>query len=1122
VTIWSCGLHCRHSTLKVLFSAARIFFSPSRYKSLSAVSIPPESDQNFLGVYRMRRTLAVFVCLLVSAVVSNAQTETATLSGRVTDASGSVVVGGDIQVTNIATNISASTQTNESGLFMFPSLQPGSYRLSIRAKGFREIVKTGIVLNVQDRVAENLSMQVGSVDERVTVTADQLNINTTDATVSTVVDRQFAENLPMNGRSFQTLIYLTPGVVATAVNSSDGGQFSVNGQRPSSNYWMLDGVSANIGISATPSPGNGLGGALGSFSALGGTNSLVSVDAMEEFRIQTSTYAPEFGRTPGGQISILTRSGSNQFHGTAFDYLRNNVFDANNWFADFASQPKPEERQNDFGGTFSGPILKDRTFFFFSYEGLRLRLPQVALDTVPDLAARQTAVSAMQSYLNAFPFDPKQPDLGNGTAQYDASYSNAASLDAYSLRVDQKLNNAWNLFGRYNYSPSQITDRGAGGSPLSAVTPIHITTQTVTIGTTWIVSPTATNDLRFNYSRTNASSTTFLDDFGGATPLPGLPFPTPYTAQDSFLAVGLFALKGGNTLTVGRGQQSLQRQLNFVDGLSLQKGTHSLKFGVDFRRLSPEVDPRLYWQVAIFSDMPSAETGSPLLSEVIPSVSSTFLFRNLGVYAQDTWRLTSRLTATYGLRWDVDYAPTSLNGPNLPAVTGYDLNNLSNLALAPNGTPPFHTTFGNVAPRMGLAYQLSQNQKWQTVLRGGFGIFYDLASSEVGNLILSGYPFTASKVIFGGTFPLSDADAAPPVISPVNLASETLSAVDPHLRLPYALQWNVALEQALGRQQSISASYIGASGRRLLQTSYIFSPNPELSAAQLVGNTAESSYNALQIQFQRRLSRGLQVLSSYTWAHSIDDGSAGSALLGSNTFVPAVGARANRGPSDFDVRNAFSAGVTYNIPAPHGNPFTNAVLRGWSLDNFVIASSAPPTDISYSSLGFGGLFNSVADVRPDIVPGQPLYLRRTQCLAVLGPPCAGGKGFNPAAFAPPPVDPTTGNPLRQGTLGRNALRGFGAAQWDFAVHRDFPIHESVKLQFRAEMFNVLNHPNFGQPDGDLGSPQALSPQFGQSQFMLGQSLSGAQFAGTAGAGSFSPLYQIGGPRSVQFALKLIF
>ena len=1053
------------------------------------------------------------------------QSPNASLSGVVLDPDKRSIADAEILVVNDYTRVQYEAKTNVEGFFAVSNLPPGQYRIQVSKTGFKAIIKPDIILNVQDALAITFTLPLGASSVVVTVEGGAPMINTTDASVSTVVDRQFAENLPLNGRSFQTLIYLTPGVVPTPTNPSDGGQFSVNGQRPSSNYWMVDGVSANIGVSATPAPGNGLGGALGSFSAMGGTNSLVSVDAMQEFRIQTSTYAPEFGRTPGGQISIVTRSGTNNFHGTAFEYLRNDVFDANNWFANYAGLPKPEERQNDFGGTFSGKILKDRTFFFFSYEGLRLRLPQVALDTVPNLTARQNAIAAMQPFLKAFPLDPKQPDLGNGVAQFDASFSNSATLDAYSLRLDHRWNDHWALFGRYNYSPSEVDARGASGSPLSVVTPTRITTQTATIGLTWAPVPTISNDFRFNYSQSSSGSHSYLDGFGGATPLTALPFPTSFSSANSFLALGIFALSGGNILTDGRLQQSRQRQFNLVDGFTAQVGRHALKFGVDFRRLSPEDDPRVYWQTAIFINLPSAESGSPLLSQVTSSVPVTFLFRNLGVYAQDTWRVTNRLTLTYGLRWDVDFAPTTLSGPGFSAVTGYSRTDLSQLSLAPAGTSTFSTTFGNFAPRVGAAYQLSQSRKWPTVLRGGFGVFYDLASSEAGNLLASaGYPFSDVKANFGGAFPLNSPASDPPAITAASLANccGALSAFDPHLQLPYSLEWNVALEQGLGNQQSISTSYIGASGRRLLQTSHVFSPTPRLFAADLLGNTATSDYNALQVQYQRRLTSGLQVLASYTFSHSIDDGSAGSNSLLSNTFVPGQPAALNRGDSDFDVRHSFSAGVTYALPSISARRMQKAIFGGWSLESFVIAFSAPPVNLSYSEFGLGSFLNAQTSVRPDVVPGEPRYLYGSQCIAVLGPPCAGGKGLNPAAFTSPPVDPTTGDPLRQGNLGRNVLRGFGATQWDFAVHREFPLRDQIKLQFRAELFNVLNHPNFAPPVSDLESPQAINPQFGQSQATLGQGLGGAGFAGSTGNGSFSPLYQIGGPRSVQFALKLSF
>jgi hypothetical protein len=1073
----------------------------------------------------VRITLATLL-LIVVCFSAFAQSPTGSIGGIVFDPDAKVIAGAEIIIVNDLTRAQYETKTNSEGIYAAQNLPPGPYRVQVSKVGFKTLIKPDIILNVQDAITLNFTLPVGAESISVTVEGGAPVVNTTDAAVSTVVDRQFAENLPLNGRSFQTLIDLTPGVVVTPVNQFDGGQFSVNGQRPSSNYWTVDGVSANFGLSATSVPGNGLSGSLGSFSALGGTNSLVSVDALQEFRIQTSSYAPEFGRTPGAQISIVTRSGANDFHGTAFEYLRNDIFDANDWFANYAGLRKPRERQNDFGGTFSGPIAKNRTFFFFSYEGLRLRLPAVALDTVPDANARTNAVASMQPYLNAFPLDPNQPDLGNGIAQYNASYSNAASLDAYSLRIDHRITKAFTVFGRYNYSPSELLDRGANGAPLSVVTPTQIKTQTATVALGWFVSPTAGNDFRFNYSRVDASSSSHLDAFGGATPLSNLPFPDSFNASNSFLAVGFFALTGsGKILSTGRIQSSLQRQVNLVDGFSVQKGGHTLKFGADFRRLSPSYDPRLYWQVAFFLDMPSAINGTPAFSQVTSTKSSSFLFHNLGIYVQDTWRVHPRLSLTYGLRWDVDFAPTSSNGPNLSAVTGFDLSNLAALALAPAGTQPFRTDFKNVAPRVGAAYQLSDVAGWQTVVRGGFGVFYDLATSEFGSLVASsGYPFSAVKTNFGGTFPLAPAAAAPPDITAAGLANccSALTAFDPHLRLPYTLEWNVALEQGLGNQQSLSASYVGASGRRLLQSAYVLSPNPNFYAADLVSNTAGSNYQALQTQFQRRLSRGLQVLASYTLSHSIDDGSSGSRSFSSNQYVPALGSKANRGPSDFDIRHSFSTGITYEFPAPKINRFANAVIRGWSTQNLVIAFSAPPVDVSYSQIGNGTLFGSGAAIRPDLVEGQPLYLYGSQCIAVLGPPCAGGKGFNPAAFAPPPLDPLSGNPLRQGDIGRNALRGFGAVQWDFAVHRDFALSDRMMVQFRGELFNVLNHPNFGPQVGDLQDPQALNPQFGQSQATLGQTLSGAGSAGNGGNGSFNPLYQIGGPRSIQLALKFRF
>lgn len=1073
---------------------------------------------------------AMLLSILFFAVVpALAQSELATVFGRVTDPSGAVIGGAEVEVRNIDTGISVTSATNADGLYIVPSLHPGDYVISVHKSGFRSVSATGLELNVQDNVARNFSLQVGSAAESVTVSAEAQKIDTTDATISTVIDRNFAENLPMNGRSFQTLIELVPGVVVVPSNGSDPGQFSANGQRSAANYWTIDGVSANVGVPALFTQGNGMGGSIPGLSIQGGTNSLVSVDAMQEFRVQTSTYAPEFGRTPGAQISIVTRAGTNQFHGALFDYLRNDAFDANDWFANHDGLPKPKERQNDFGGVLGGPILKDRTFFFFSYEGLRLRLPEVVESLVPDASftpggtsnSRQNAAAAVQPFLNAFPLpnrtspeilvscnpatDPSCPSSGQkptGSAAFNASFSNSSALDAYSLRIDHRIAEKVTTFARYSYAPSELNLRGSVGA-LSQFAPAILDSQTATAGVSITISPQTVNDFRFNYSRTAGRSDGRLDDFGGAVPLTTLPFPGSFS-ETGTLAYGISSLNNG--FEVGPIGRNTQKQVNITDALTVQHTSHTLKIGVDFRRLSPSFAFPTYQQQVRFLNVASAAAGDLFFSVVSADRPGTLILHNLGTFAQDTWRVRPRLTLTYGARWDIDFSPAAGNGISLNAVTGFDLNDLSQLALAPEGTPAFRTTYGNIAPRIGVAYEISQSPGKQTVLRGGFGTFYDLATSELGNsLHEADYPFGSLRGAFGGTFPLSASAGTPFPITRSELPSSELFAFDPRLKLPYTLQWDIALEQAVGAQQSVSVSYAGAAGRQLMQSGLVSRPNANFGSVQIVTNAATSDYDALQVQFQRHLSAGFQALASYTWAHSIDTASAGSVFGNqANALLPA-NPKANRGPSDFDVRNAFSAGLTYTIPTAHLTRFITVLLRDWSLQNIVQVRSATPVDLFDSSL-FKGFTSSIINVRPDAVPGQAFYL--------YGREFPGGKAFNPIAFSDPPLDPNTGAPVRQGDLGRNALRSFGAAQWDLAIHREFHLRESVSLQFRAEMFNALNHPNFGPPVADLSN----TSQFGQSIQMLGTSLDNSN----QGGGSLSPLYQLGGPRSIQFALKLQF
>jgi carboxypeptidase family protein len=1059
----------------------------------------------------------IAMILVFCSALAFAQTDSGTVSGRVLDPAGRSVPGAKVRLIDIDRGTAEQSATNNAGLYTFRAVHPGRYRMEVEARGFRLVNITGLTVNTQANLEQNFSLSIGSVSESVTVEAKATEISTS---VNTIVDRQFVENLPLNGRSFQSLIQLTPGVVVTPTSNSDSGQFSVNGQRATANYWTIDGVSANIGASFNNLSTQNASGALPGFSVLGGTNNLVSVDAMQEFRIQTSTYAPEFGRTPGGQISIETRSGTNQFHGTVFEYLRNDALDSKNWFNGIANPPlkKSQERQNDFGFVLGGPIMKDRTFFFLSYEGEILRLPRTSISEVPSLQVRQdpSTPPAIAPLLNAYPL-PNGADLGNGFSSFDASFSDRSTLQATSFRLDHRIGDHLALFGRYNFSPSELLTRGDGVSTaVNDINRVQVKTETLTAGAVWSPAASITDDFRFNYSRNRASGNDSVDSFGGAVVPAQSFFVSPQFAGSS--SAGQYFLGTSGTLRIGPSTNSLQRQINIVDSVSLQRGRHSLKAGIDFRRLTPDITQPGYSISTSFFDIPSALALQPGFVFLQVTNPVTTRFYNIGSYFQDTWKAKPQLSITYGFRWDVDVAPSTAHGPDFLSFDS--VNDPASIGLAPLGTSVFKTRYGNIAPRVGIAYLLSRKHGHETVLRGGFGIFYDLATTQTADLFsqVPEFPFGAVKIcsVFLSdpdcgsslTFPLPSQVAQPPAIA--SSPSQTLIGYDPNLALPYTMQWNIALEQSLGDKQSISASYIGAVGRRLLQQQQVVEAGRVI---EIIGNHATSDYHALQIQFQRHMGKGLEALGSYSWAHSIDSGSSSSAT-GPNAFVgTGLPSNFNRGPSDFDVRHSFSAGVTYDLPTPKGSWVLRSVAGGWSLDSMIQGRTAPPvnvTDDRVSNQFDAGLI----DIRPDLVPGQPLYLHGSECKALSGGVCAGGKMLNPAAFADPPLDPNTFLPLRPGTLGRNALRGFGAFQLDLALRRTFALGESMHLELKAEAFNVLNHPNFANPVSDL-----FSSFFGQSIQTLNQGLSGATIGG---GGGFSPIYQIGGPRSAQLAAKVRF
>ena len=793
----------------------------------------------------MRRTfLLALVVLLSPNAVLRAQSTNASVSGRVIDATRGVLVDVSIVAIRADTNARYQATTNAAGDYNLTNLMPGSYRIEVEKTGFKKLIKADITLHVQDALTLDFELPVGSVSDTVTVAAGAPLVNTASGVVSTVVDRTFVENLPLNGRSFQSLIAMTPGVVLTPASSTSPGQFSVNGQRSDANYFMVDGVSANVGVAVGTAIGVQGAGAVPGLSAQGGTNSLVSVDALQEFKVQSSSYAPEFGRMPGGQISILTRSGTNRFHGSLFEYFRDDALDSADYFVKRQGLSKPKEHQHDLGGVFGGPIQRNRTFVFVSYEHLRLEQPRSVVTEVPSIASRAAASDAVRSILAAFPV-PNGAETSPGLARFAASYAEPSTLDATSVRVDRTFGGAVTVFGRYNYAPSDASTRLGSFAIASANTigTLQSRLHTLTAGATWTIRPTLSNELRVNWSRNAATNFQTIDDVGGAIVLPSATLHPPFVPPDSAYQINLGA---ANVLYAsGLNAANVQRQLNVVESLQLINGNHQLKFGIDYRQMFPIYGPLQYVQAYNFSGVAGLLGGTASSVQVIGFSTSNRLPRatNFAAYAQDAWSVTPRLTLTYGLRWDINPAP-GVRGSN-DALTLTTVNPAS-LAFAAPGTPMYRTRWGNVAPRVGVAYRVRGPADRQTALRGGWGLFYDLGSNSAIDNLGTSFPFVARRFLANVPFPVDPSLLTPPTIT-AGAPADFLVAPDPDLELPYTQQWNVAFEHQLGAAGTMSLSYVGAVGRRLLRQERLLNPTPQIQILTLVTNRGHSRYDALQM-----------------------------------------------------------------------------------------------------------------------------------------------------------------------------------------------------------------------------------------------------------------------------------
>ncbi|HTV00200.1 MAG TPA: carboxypeptidase-like regulatory domain-containing protein, partial [Luteitalea sp.] len=556
-----------------------------------------------LGSAVRSTVIAACTALIITAIIGlGSATALAqgvgSVGGRVTDSSGAAAPGASVVLVNTGTGSRTETQTGSEGTYVFPNVMPGRYRVDARLDGFRPAVEDGVAVHVATRTHLHLELRPGPISEAVVVEATSL-VDRTSPAVGTLVDRQFIENLPLNGRSFHTLLELTPGVTLTRPSILSPGQFSVNGQRGNGNYFTVDGVGANVGSTPVATFSQQSTGTLPAFSISGGTNTLASADALEEFKVQTSSYAAEFGRNPGGQVSLATRSGTNTLTGSVFEYYRHDAFDANTWFNNRDGIEKLPLEQHQYGGTLAGPVRvpgydgRGRTFFFLSYEGLRLTQPQeVTYALVPSREARQRASGVLRQIYDSYPLgntpsDPSDPLL---TERYRVATSYPSRLDATSVRIDQQVGAALRLFGRVNHAPSATEQRAFAHS----INRYELGLTTATVGATWTLGPRVVSDTRLNYSASRGlfSWDQATVDGAAATDLSGL-FPgyaDASNARISFQPMQSASFAGNRVpgnFSGGKAVGNAQQQFNLVQTTTVLAGAHEVKAGVDYRRLNP-------------------------------------------------------------------------------------------------------------------------------------------------------------------------------------------------------------------------------------------------------------------------------------------------------------------------------------------------------------------------------------------------------------------------------------------------------------------------------------------------------------------------------------------------------
>jgi len=1061
----------------------------------------------------------------------------ATLSGTVTDTSGGVVPQAQVSIKNVATGIARVATVDSSGFYSVPNLLPGAYEVKASAAGFATEVHSGVSLTVGAQQVLNLVLQVGQISQEIKVVTEAPDVQLASSEISAVVGSTTVRELPLNGRSWTDLASLQPGVNPVTTqpgvgltggrgNRGFGEEDTISGARPQQNNYRLDGISLND--YANGGPGSALGGNLG-------------VDAIQEFSVLTSNHSAEYGKTSGGVVNAVTRAGSNEFHGSVYEFLRNSALDAKNFF----DTTIPPFKRNQFGAAAGGPIQKDRTFFFADYEAIRQSLGLTNISFVPSMAARAgrlcsvpgtppactastvTVDPSIQKYLGLYP----QPNAGtrrNGDiGVFNFAGQQVTNENFVTARVDRKFSDKDSIFGTYLFDNTPFQ----GPDPFDSVLLGNQTKrQLVATEESHTFSTNFVNSARFGFNRVLANTVNTLQ---AINPLAADSSLGAYPGIDA----GQIKITGLTMFQGGLGGQSSSRfrwnSFQAYDDAFLIRGRHALKFGIAVERMQLNAldltNPNGLWS---FGSLTNFLTNKPKqLTLMIPSTLTARGIRQtlVGVYAQDDWRVRPSLTLNLGLRYEMTTVPTEVQGK---------LSNLVNLtdATAHLGDPFFHNpTVRNFEPRIGFAWDPFHNGK--TAVRGGFGIFDVLPLPyQVLLLVDRSAPFfelgTVKKLPQGSFF-----TGAFPLLTEKGLRQ---SQIEENPRRNYVMQWNLNIQRELAPNLTAMIGYVGSHGVHqplriddsdivaptLTPAGYIW-PSPRGNGTVINTNFGDirsltypgsSSYDALELQVTKKISRGFQVQGSYTWAKSIDTSSAtlaGDAFTNSISSLPYFDLRLTRGLSDFDIGRTLVIHGTWQLPqAKSLSGIPGRVVNGWELGGVYTVEDGTPFTATFGTDGDPlGLNSSDPWDVPNRLggsgcttltnPGNPANYIKTQCFAV--PPVAGLPPAVAAMCATNAGQPGQCINLR-GDAGRNILLGPGLSNLDFSVYKNnyvAKISESFNVQFRVEAFNILNRPNFAVP---------LTP--------TNTDIFDAAGLGTGVAGQITSTTTTA--REIQFALKILW